>query len=402
MSRVKPDPARGMRDILPAEARLRDEVASVALSTYRAYGYERIETPAMERIEVLSSGQGGENEKLIFQVLKRGERLESALASGDAGELVDLGLRYDLTLPLARFYAANVGQLPSPFKALQMGPVWRAERPQKGRFRQFTQCDIDVVGADATAEVELVVATMEALSKLEVGPFTVLVNDRAFLTEVLDAAGVPGDARGGALITLDKADKIGWDRVEAELREQGLADAAASRAVSLLNTVGPPEGELADLVHAASALAPEGATVEFAPTLVRGMGYYTGPIFEAKAAGYGSSIAGGGRYDGLVERFGGRAVPACGFSLGFERIVDLLRERRDPAPPPRVAILTDRESQVWAMGQAAERRAGGEVVSVFGRAKKVGKQAGALAGAGYTTVLIAEGESLRPFEFQPA
>ncbi len=341
---------RGMRDFLPADKARRERALAVIRQTYSAHGFEEIETPVVEDYERLHSGLGGDNEKLSFSVLKRGlsaDDLAAAHASGDAHDLADLGLRFDLTVPLARFYATNRAELPSVFRAIQIAPVWRAERPQKGRYRQFVQADIDIIGeAGPLAEVELILATSATLSALGLNGCTIRLNDRRILFGLLDYCGVASERRESALITIDKLDKIGVAGVVNELSEFGpdsaavlggfleriephLADGGVPLTTADILSALPdgidPEA-VASLETIANALAelPAGVQVRFDPTLVRGMGYYTGTIFEIAHPESGSSVGGGGRYDGMIGRFLGVDVPAAGFSIGFERIVDLL------------------------------------------------------------------------------
>lgn len=343
-------PPRGMRDFLPAEKAKRERALRVIREAYSTHGFDEIETPVVEDFDRLHSGLGGDNEKLGFSVLKRGlthDDLSAAAASGDAHALADLGLRFDLTVPLARFYASHRAELPSVFRAIQIAPVWRAERPQKGRYRQFVQCDIDIIGeASQLAEVELITATSFTLAALGLSGCTIRINDRRILTGILHYCGFAKERFGQALISIDKLDKIGATGVVAELAEFG-PDAAAVLG-GLLERIEPhvasggvpmttagilsvlPDGIDPDAVAALETLAnaltglPEGVEVRFDPTLVRGMGYYTGTIFEIAHPASGSSIGGGGRYDGMIGRFLGQDVPAAGFSIGFERIVDLI------------------------------------------------------------------------------
>jgi histidyl-tRNA synthetase len=324
------NPPRGNRDFLPLEKQKRDAVLGVIRSTYMEHGFQEIETPAMEDIDRLTSGQGGDNEKLAFRVMKRGAELESALtarAEGNEDSLADLGLRYDLTVPLTRFYATNRSKLPNIFKAIQTGPVWRAERPQKGRYRQFVQCDIDIIG-DATelAEVELLNASLDALAAVGLETATIRVNHRELLTANIAALGVSADQAGSAMITIDKLDKLGVEGVAAELESKFGAEVAA-KASAWLESIGGAldvPTELKFVFDAVGGLHP--GKLRFDPTLVRGMGYYTGFIFEIEHPGSGSSIGGGGRYDGMVGRWLGTDVPAVGISIGFERAVDLVSD----------------------------------------------------------------------------
>lgn len=328
-------PPRGMRDILPAEKATRERVLARIRSVYRAHGFDEIETPVVEDAARLFSGLGGDNEKLAYAVMKRGLTTDDLRAAATPLDLADLGLRFDLTVPLARFYASNRGQLPSVFRAIQVAPVWRAERPQKGRYRQFVQCDIDIIGEPGiVAEVELITATVAALDALGVPGCSIRLNDRRLLTEWLQAHGVAESLRPAALITLDKLDKIGLDAVIAELDALGVADPAAMLAwIDLSATADSSWEMLKNSAFAATEAARDllaireavgGVTLQFDPLLVRGMGYYTGPIFEVAHPDLGYSLGGGGRYDGMIGRFLGADVPATGFSLGFERLIDLV------------------------------------------------------------------------------
>ena len=355
-----------MRDFLPAEKVRRERVLAVIRGRYRAHGFDEIETPVMEEYGRLHAGIGGDNEKLAYNVLKRGLDADAIRAAADdpAG-LTDLGLRYDLTVPLARFYATNRGQLPSVFRSVQIAPVWRAERPQKGRYRQFMQCDIDIIGdASARAEAELVVATLDTLDALGLEGGTVRINDRRALDFMLDTFGFAADERPGVLITIDKLDKIGHDGIVAELRDRGATAAAVDALEEFLrrpttmeyNPYGErqirkalpdeaPDEIVAHLVGIGEAVAAARAAdvggdipLVFDPFLVRGMGYYTGTIFELAHPSVDYSLGGGGRYDGMIGRFLGQDVPAVGFSIGFERIVDLVTERTDAAAPAIVLV----------------------------------------------------------------
>ncbi|HEU5474434.1 MAG TPA: histidine--tRNA ligase [Actinophytocola sp.] len=395
-------PARGMRDLLPATVAVRDHVLAAITDVYRRYGYRRIETPALENIERLQGGQGGENEKLIYRVLRRG--LDERVAADTAvGDLIDLGLRYDLTVPLSRFYGQNRASLPDPFRSFQVGPVWRAERPQKGRYRQFYQCDIDMLGEPSVlAEIELVEATTEALAATGLADTTVRVSDRRFLSALAARAEVPEAAWDGLFITLDKLDKIGWAGVRAELTGRGLPEpqvdrltdtieglhgVEAGKLVDALADALPNLGEdvLADLRTTADALAvlaeQRDLRWEFDPTLVRGMGYYTGQIFEIVHPASAGSVAGGGRYDRLIGRLSGTDVPACGISIGFERIVDLLGGTPERAS---VAVLYDADVPLAEVLAAARRlRAAGRTVSPVRRRGKFGAQLGRLEEWGF-------------------
>jgi histidyl-tRNA synthetase len=408
-----------MRDVLPDEVELRDTASHAIVGVYRSYGFRRIETPALESLRLLVGSEGGENEKLIFKVLKRGDDLESALVDG-AGELADLGLRFDLTVPLARYYAENQARLPDPLKAIQIGPVWRAERPQKGRYRQFTQCDIDVVGvAGIVSEVELILATGEALARLGLTGLTVRVNDRRVLALIARHCGFADDRQSSFFIAFDKLDKIGRDGVLAELRHTGHDAAAVARFEALLpalldtttslttleGALAPRPDEAAAFRSLAAILAivapelPTGARAAFDPTLVRGMGYYTGTIFEIVSPAFPASIAGGGRYDRMVGRLLGRDVPACGFSIGFERLIAILGERgghhgavREAAEAGRrIALLVDDEASLPRALQAARAlREQSDLVSLELRRKNTRKQLDDLNAHGFSDYGVVE------------
>lgn len=338
-----------MRDFLPADKARREHALGVIRASFASHGFDEIETPVMEDAARLHSGLGGDNEKLAFAVMRRGLTEADAAAAAESGDLLslaDLGLRFDLTVPLARFYATHRANLPTVFRAIQIAPVWRAERPQKGRFRQFMQCDIDIIGeAGPLAEIELITATSAALDALGLSGCTIRINDRRVLSALLGHWGVAPDLTERALITIDKLDKIGVDGVVAELGALGIIDGASAPAVAeTLGVIGragwnllgteaadgtttePPAWLDVDAYRDLLALraAMPGVELEFDPTLVRGMGYYTGTIFEIAHPDLGYSLGGGGRYDGMIGRFLGTEVPACGFSIGFERIVDLL------------------------------------------------------------------------------
>jgi histidyl-tRNA synthetase len=394
-------PPRGMKDLLPAEVELRDQAAATILATYKRYGFRRVETPALENLKLLLGSGGGENEKLIYKVLKRGAKLDAATISED--DLADLGLRFDLTVPLARYYAHNRATLPDPFKAIQIGPVWRAERPQKGRFRQFIQCDIDTLGvASEIAEIELILATSSALVALGLEQPRIRLNDRRVLSAMASHCGVDFARHGEFFVILDKLDKIGREGVERELREGGFHEGAIGklfdlflspdgdsqdtrleRLARIVPEAAPAVGSLRTIVKAVAREAGDRATLEFDPSLVRGMGYYTGPIFEALHGGGTSAIAGGGRYDRMVGRLLGQDVPACGFSIGFERVVSILEERSGGAVPARerIAFLFDRDDPMEDVVASAGRlRTGDRVVSLTLKRKNLAKQLDDLAG----------------------
>lgn len=385
-------PVDGMKDIMPQEMEIRDYVTSVIKDTYRSYGFTPIDTPAMENIGNLSGKLGGENEKLIFKVMKRGEKLKIKEAETEE-EVVDYGLRYDLTVPLCRFYANHANDLSKPFKALQIGSVWRADRPQRGRYRQFTQCDIDIIGdASNMAEIELILATTTTLGKLGFENFEIRINERRILKSMALKAGFTENSFDEVFIILDKMDKIGIDGVHDELVDKGFDEKVVNSYINLFTIL---EGksdvtqaidclreELSDTLDedvAKSmkeiALAVDNSKVAkfdlvFDPTLVRGMSYYTGTIFEIAIPEFGGSCGGGGRYDEMIGRFTGGSVPACGFSIGFERIILLLLEQdfKIPTQSKKIAYLIDKklpyEKYVEVIKEANELRAKGENILV--------------------------------------
>jgi histidyl-tRNA synthetase len=421
--RIDNSPARGMRDLLPADVAVRDQVLESIVAVYRRFGYQRIETPALEDINRLQSGEGADNEKLVYQVLRRGLPLELA-AGTPVRELVDLGLRYDLTVPLTRFYGHNHAALPSPFRSLQIGPVWRAERPQKGRYRQFYQCDIDMIGEPSVlAEAELIEATSEALAAIGLTGTTIRLSDRRFLSALAADSGIPADRQGAFFITLDKLDKIGWAGVGAELtglglsadqvagvkdKIRGLEDLPAAKLAGALADAVPglAASVIEDLVATGSCLDRLAGVREldwaFDPSLVRGLGYYTGQVFEVVKVGVSGSLAGGGRYDKLIGRSLGHDVPACGFAIGFERIMDLLARQ---SSRDAVAVLVEAEVPVAdALEVARELRAAagssaaGRTVETVRRSGKFGAQLKRLEAAGFTgfvLVSLADGAVVR-------
>ena len=414
---MKKKPVTGMKDILPGEMEIRDYAIGLIKETYRRFGFTSMETPAVEHIENLSSKQGGENEKLIFKILKRGEKLKLAEASSES-DLVDGGLRYDLTVPLARYYSNNANELPSPFKALQMGPVWRADRPQRGRYRQFMQCDIDILGEPGIlAEIELILATTTLLGKLDFSHFTIRINDRRILRAMVDYAGftAPAGAEAvdydGIFITLDKMDKIGLDGVRGELLEDGYDEAVVDKYLELFRTITGDTAGLKMLRDTLGEILPAGITedlstimdsvegakeadfrVAFDPTLVRGMSYYTGPIFEISMDEYGGSVGGGGRYDEMIGRFTGQSTPACGFSIGFERIVMLLLERdfKVPGTKGRTAYLIEKgmpgDKLAAILAKAKALRSEGAEINIVMMKKNKKFQKEQLTQEGYTEI----------------
>ena len=404
-------PVNGMKDILPYEMEVRDYVTSIIKETYRSFGFTPIETPAMESIGNLSNKQGGENEKLIFKVMKRGEKLNIPEAQSEE-DVVDFGMRYDLTVPLCRFYSNHANELTSPFKALQIGSVWRADRPQRGRYRQFTQCDIDILGEPSNlAEIELILATTTTLGRIGFKNFEIRINERRILKAMASYAGFAEEDYDSIFITLDKMDKIGLDGVSKELLEAGypqesidkyvelfgalenVKDVAAGMDV-LLSKLGEfLDEEVADWMReiATAVNATKEAQFElvFDPTLVRGMSYYTGTIFEIAIPEFGGSCGGGGRYDKMIGNFTGQNTPACGFSIGFERIILLLMEQgfKVPGANKKVAYLVEKgypaEKLADVMAQAKAARAEGQTVLVVRMNKNKKFQKEQLSNEGY-------------------
>ena len=404
-------PVNGMKDILPAEMEIRDYVTSVIKDTYRSFGFTPIETPCMENIANLSNKQGGENEKLIFKVLKRGEKLNLETAKEEA-DVVDFGMRYDLTVPLSRFYANHANDLPTPFKALQIGSVWRADRPQRGRYRQFTQCDIDILGEPSNlAEIELITATTTTIGRLGFKNFEIRINERRILKAMAAYSGFEEKDYDSIFITLDKMDKIGLEGVAAELGEEGYAKESIDKYLELFELLkdrkdvaegvaflkdklgGFLDQEVADslteIATAVNVTKNAEFTLVFDPTLVRGMSYYTGTIFEIAMPELGAACGGGGRYDKMIGKFTGNDVPACGFSIGFERIILLLMESgfKIPERPKRVAYLVEKkypaEKLVDVMKQAKEARENGQQVLVVRMNKNKKFQKEQLSKEGY-------------------
>ena len=387
---LKKKPVTGMKDVMPAEMEIRDYLIVLIKDTYKTFGFQSMETPCVEHIENLCSKQGGDNEKLIFKILKRGEKLKIDEAK-EENDLVDGGLRYDLTVPLARYYSNHANELPSPFKALQIGSVWRADRPQKGRFRQFVQCDIDILGeASNLAEIELILATTAMLGKLDFKNFTVCINDRNILKSMAAYSGFKEEDYDEVFIVLDKMDKIGPEGVEAELIEMGYTRESVKTYLSLFDEVASDvsgvrylkeklgdylSDETADgleLIMSSVEAAKEcDFKLQFTPTLVRGQSYYTGTIFEVTMDDFGGSVAGGGRYDKMIGKFTGQDTPACGFSIGFERIVMLLLENgyKVPGGRQKKAYLLEKKLPKEAMLKVlalakADREAGRQVLIV--------------------------------------
>lgn len=395
----KTQPARGMRDFLPADVRRREYVIRVIKEVYESYGFEPLETPAVENIETLLGKYGEEGNQLIFKILKRGEHEKS----GEA----DLALRYDLTVPLARVVAEYQNQLPPFFKRYQIQPVWRADRPARGRFREFYQCDVDVTGSRSMAvEAELCAAASDALERLGFNDFRIRLNHRQILTAILERAGVSVEQHESALVALDKLDKIGFEGVARELAARGISDEAAHRLLGffeeisglrgderanhailarLSEFIGEHEGgkrgvaELQQILCYAEASGVS-SRLELDPNLARGLSYYTGSIMEINVPDLSGSLGGGGRYDNLIGMFLGRDVPACGFSLGLERIIVVMSERGmfpqelDRASVDALVTIWDEASVSEALALARALRQRGLRVDLYPEAHKLGKQ----------------------------
>ena len=393
MSNKNAAPARGTRDILPKEAQLRSWAVSRILETYSMHGFSQVEVPIIENIDWLTGGVGGENEKLLFKILKRGDKLDLTEVKSE-DDLCDLALRFDLTVPLTRYFANNHALLPMPFKAIQIGPVFRAERPQKGRFRQFTQCDIDILGEPSyLGEIELIAASAEALKALSLRGFEIKINDRRALESFHNYCGFEESRAGEFFIILDKLDKVGIDGVAKELAAKSFAHGPIDRAMKLLqelssgrepldfySEIGVADEALSQIEKIASFSRDLGGgdySVSLDPTVVRGMGYYTGTVFEVAYPGWGSSIAGGGRYDKMLERYG-RGSPAVGFSIGFERVMSILADDADSsqgAAQRYLTILFGESDELKPVYQLADRwRQAGYSVSLRHRHAKIGNQ----------------------------
>ena len=409
---MKTNALKGMRDILPAEQRLRDYVQGKILDTYRSAGFERISTPMLEDGENLDKSDGGDNLNLIFKVLKRGEKLEAALAKNDPKELSDMGLRYDLTLPLTRFFAANRNELQFPFKVIQTDRVFRAERPQKGRLREFVQCDIDIFGdSSPNAEVELIDVTARAMLAIGFKDFTININDRRILRNMLENMGFAPETLDSVCISFDKLDKIGAEGIEAELKEKQFPEAAIAKLISFISggkaitlddvasKCGDPAiaDDLKYIIANAEIVAAGKYKIAYCPNLVRGQGYYTGCVFEIACPQFSGAVGGGGRYDNMVGKFIGQAVPAVGFSIGFERICGILFEQgyKIPDEKEKCALLYDDAVAFPKILEFAEELRKSYNVAVIKKAKKAGPQFDMLEKQGYTKFAsVKDGELL--------
>ncbi|MBE6036254.1 MAG: histidine--tRNA ligase [Clostridiales bacterium] len=413
---ISANPVRGTRDYLPKEMRLREAMQNIILNVYQEAGFQRIHTPILEDIERLDKSDGGENLNLIFKILKRGQKLDLTKENLTENDLADAGLRFDLTMPLSRYYANNRAELRMPFKVIQIDQVFRAERPQKGRLREFFQCDIDIIGDESSrAETELIHTTAKALKALGFTDFTVRINDRRILTGLILTAGFQPEDVGSVCITFDKLDKIGAEGVKKELLEKGYPENVVEKfAGSLLaggisdlsaagELCGNPEAAagLAAIMDRAKTLAAGSYNVEYDPSLVRGMGYYTGTIFEIASPKFKSSIAGGGRYDKMIGKYLGEDIPAVGFSIGFERIFEILSESEEipfALGKDRLALLYNAEDDfIEVIKKAEELRAEGYAVATMVKAKKLGKQFTNLEKDGFLGAHILGEEGIKIF-----
>ncbi|NLT48056.1 MAG: histidine--tRNA ligase [Clostridiales bacterium] len=407
-------PVRGTRDYLPEEVRVRDAIKSIILRSYENNGFSKIQTPMIEDIDRLDKSDGGENLNMIFRILKRGQKLDLTKEGLTEKDLVDSGLRFDLTLPLSRYYANNRAHLRTPFKVIQIGQVFRAERPQKGRLRQFYQCDIDIIGdASPEAEIELIHTTAKTLMELGFDDFTVRINDRRILFDMIEFAGFPKEEVLSVCITFDKLDKIGVDGVKEELLEKGYTPSVIERFVEAIDTnrdMGVSAmadycsdqkviEQLGYIIDSVKQLGKDKYKIEYDKSLVRGMGYYTGTIFEIVSPKFKSSIAGGGRYDKMIGNLIGEDIPAVGFSIGFERIAEILLSSEDMKfrfPEKRLALLYEKgDNFVEVLEKADELRGKGYDVCTLVKAKKLGKQLSSLSAEGYESAFIFGQEEIK-------
>lgn len=408
---MKITPVKGTSDFLPSEVLIRDYLQNTIIETYRSCGFERISTPIIEDIENLDKSDGGENLNLIFKIMKRGEKLDEAIASGDPKEIADMGLRYDLTLPLTRYYANNRAKLPNPFKVIQVDRVYRAERPQKGRMREFVQCDIDIIGSSSwTSEVELITTTAKALHNVGFNNFNIRINDRRLLRAIIMSAGFEESDCDSVCISLDKLDKIAADGVRAELIEKGFAEDKVAKLMEALAaepfTLDDAERicgsldcitNLRRIMDTANSLA-DGYSVIYDMTLVRGQGYYTGTVFEITSSEFRGAIGGGGRYDNLIGKFLGESIPAVGFSIGFERIASILLDSdyKIPTSKKKLAVVYTEESFADALKRANELRSEYDV-AMYEAPKKLGKLLAKLEESGFVGAAIMGQDEIKFF-----
>lgn len=403
---MKQTPVKGTCDYLPNQMSIRDRMQEIILDTYKSCGYMHISTPILEDIDNLNKSDGGDNLNLIFKIQKRGDKFESAIENKDFGNLCDLGLRYDLTLPLSRFYANNKDKLLSPFKCIQMDKVYRAERPQKGRMREFVQCDIDILGSDdRLCEIDLILTMSKTLKNLGLKNFSIRINDRQVLKALLQKFGFASESFDTVCVTLDKLDKIGTDGVRSELVEKGMPSEAIDKTINFFGsvvTLQRVEGEIGEnaacenLKYIMSEVKKvDDVEVRFDPTLVRGQGYYTSTVFEIESKDYSCALGGGGRYDELIGKFVGTRVAAVGFSIGFERIFSLLQNSSHFDSKPMLALIVDEDNLAQGLILANNLRQSYDV-SVLRAPNKVGKYLNKLKEAGFSHfVNLCQGEEIK-------
>jgi len=390
--KFRTNPAKGTQDVLPEDMALRNYVQDTIRNTYKERGFTQIQTPSIENIELLTNSDGGENLRMLFKILKRGEKLD--VSQGEES-LTDLGLRFDLTLPLSRYYANNRNDLPTPFKAIQIGDVWRAERPQKGRYRQFMQCDVDIIGEKSiVSEIELLTTVPEAIKRLGFDNFTIKINDRRLLKEMVLEAKIDESQFGSVCITLDKVDKIGVDGVRSELASKELSEVQIDALIKRMDTkledmTSEAAGEIKQIIDIVSKYYP----IEFDPTLVRGMGYYTGAIFEVQSSEFKGSLGGGGRYDNLLNKYQNDPIPAVGFSIGFERIVDLLKSKGVKATTDeKIAyVYVDPSFLEKAVDLSQTTNREGKITSIYQvKRNKLGKEINRLEQEGFSEIIVVD------------
>lgn len=401
-------PVRGTKDYLPKEVEIRDYLREKIENTYKSFGFNKINTPVMEDIERLDKSDGGENLSMIFKLLKRGQKLDLSQPNLSENDLVDSGLRYDLTLPLSRYFANNRHLLSMPFKALQIDKVFRAERPQKGRLREFYQCDIDIIGdASINAEMELIAATTSALETMGFSDFTIRINDRRILTDMIISAGFLPEDVSSVCISFDKLDKIGMEGIKAELLEKEYPSETVEKFINILNEAEEDALQAAErfctnsdvvnnvkqVIEFANNISDGKFKAVYDKSLVRGMGYYTGMVFEIVSPKFGSSIAGGGRYDEMIGKFLGESVPAVGFSIGFERISAILLEENFIPPTKEKIVLAydDNDSFVDLIKKVKDIQSQGKIVTILKRSKKFGKQLDVLVENGCKILMNMDG-----------
>lgn len=386
-------PAKGTQDILPNDMALRNYVLDTIKQTYNEKGFTQIATPSVENIDLLTNSDGGENLRMLFKVLKRGDKL--VLPAEKEEDLTDLGLRFDLTLPLSRFYANNRNDLPMPFKAIQIGDVWRAERPQKGRYRQFMQCDVDIIGESSiVSEIELLTTVPEAIKRLGFDNFTIKINDRRLLKDMVVSSGIEEDIFPTVCITLDKMDKIGEEGVRKELAEKDLNDTQINALIQRMDTdLSDIQTEAAAEIQSIIDIVSEYYPIEFDPTLVRGMGYYTGAIFEVQSSEFKGSLGGGGRYDNLLNKFQNDPIPAVGFSIGFERIIDLLKSKEVTvnAKEKTAIVYIDDNFLKKAVAISQSLTGKDQITSIYKmKGNKLGKKLNRLEQEGFTNIIVVD------------